>query len=118
MVLQDYCVNEKDTIIEVVSAIMNNFSRCVIVLGDCKKVIGVFSEGDVLRSLLEGINIHTPLNRLLTPSFYYLGNRDMQQAYKLVKSYGITLLPIVDENFYLQDIITIFDVMEHLRYHE
>lgn len=114
--LQPYCVNEKYTIKEAVSVIQNNLSRCVIVLNDNQKVVGVFSEGDVLRAILQDVDMYAPLKNQIKPSFVYLSKRDIPKAYELVKKYGITLIPIVDCDYYLKDIITIFDIMDHLAY--
>lgn len=112
--LENYCVNGRQTIKEAISIIQNNFSRCVIVLNDYQKVVGVFSEGDVLRAILEDIDIHTILEKVISPSFHYLNKRDILKAYELVKKYGITLIPIVDNDFNLKSVITMFDVMDHL----
>ena len=114
--IKEYCANERQTIKETIAIIQNNLSRCVIVLNDNGKVIGVFSEGDVLRAILNDIDIHTPLKKVISPSFRYLKDNDMLKAYNLVKSFGITLIPVVDANFNLKDVITIFDVLDHLSY--
>lgn len=112
--IRDYCVSDGQTIKDAINAIQGNLSRCVVVLNDNKKVIGIISEGDVLRALLNDIEIHTPLKKIVNPSFQYLQERNMFKAYNLVKKYGITLIPIIDEDFYLKNVITIFDVMNHL----
>jgi CBS domain-containing protein len=113
--IKKYCVNEMAAIKEAVSIIQNNLSRCVIVLNDNKKVVGVFSEGDVLRAIMQDIDLHTPLKKILSPTFLYLKEDDMAKAYGLVKKYGITLVPVIDDDFRLQNVITIYDVMEHLK---
>ncbi len=114
-ILEQYCVGERQTIVEAVSAITENLSRCVVVCGDSGKVIGVVSEGDILRYILEGVDLHAPVYKLVSPSFHYLNTRDMEKAYELVRGHGITLIPIVDDEFYLRDKLTIFDVLEYLR---
>jgi CBS domain-containing protein len=112
----NYCINERQTIKDAVSIIQNNLSRCVIVLSDQGKVAGVFSEGDVLRTILQGIEIHTPLKKVISPSFKYLKEASMSKAYELAKKYGITLVPVIDDDFNLTDVITIFDIMDHLEF--
>lgn len=114
--LQDFCVNQSQTIRESISVIQSNFSRCVIVLNDQQKVVGVFSEGDVLRAILGDIDVHITLRKVVKPSFYYLNEPNLSKAYELIKRYGITLIPVVDNSFNLKDVITIFDVMDHLTF--
>jgi CBS domain-containing protein len=114
--LQDYYLSERATIKQAIAAIRNNHSRCIIILNQHKKVVGVFSEGDVLDVILNGIDVHTPLDKIIKPSFYYLQKKDLLGAYKLIKKYGITLVPIVDNDFKLKDVITILDVIDQLAF--
>lgn len=111
---EKYCVNDKSTIKDAISIIQNNFSRCSIVLNDNRKVIGVFSEGDVLRAILEDIDLFTPIKRVLKPSFKYLREVNMTEACELFKKHGITLIPVVDNEFNLVRVITVFDIMDNL----
>jgi len=90
--LYTYTIGNKSTIKEAITTIQNSFSRCVVVLNDKKKVVGVFSEGDVLRAILNEISLYTPLNKVLKPSFRYLNNSDVNEAYVLIKKHGITLI--------------------------
>jgi len=113
--LESYWLDESRTIKEAIAAIQNNHSRCIVVLNCHKKVVGVFSEGDVLKAILQGIDIYAPLKKVVKPSFYYLKKKDMLEAYELVKKYGITLIPVIDDNFHLSEIITIFDIMNRSR---
>ncbi|MBN2592363.1 MAG: CBS domain-containing protein [Sedimentisphaerales bacterium] len=114
-ILKDYCIGERETIVEAISAITKNLSRCVVVCGDSGKVIGIVSEGDILRYIIQGVDLYAPVYKLVSPSFHFLNTRDMEKAYELVRKHGITLIPIVDENFYLCDTVTIFDVLEYAR---
>lgn len=113
--LINYYAKEEQTIKEAMSVIQSNLSRCVIVLNKANKVVGVFSEGDVLRAILKGIDIYTPLKEVINPRFHYLKEHDIQKAYRMVKKFNITsIIPVVDRNLKLKDVITIFDVLEHL----
>lgn len=114
--ISKFCVSEKNTIKEAISVIQGNFSRCVVVLNENKKVVGVFSEGDVLRAIMQGIDLHTPLKKVISPSFLYLKEKNMLKAYELIKKFGITLIPVIDDSYDLKDVITIFDVMRHLEF--
>ena len=116
MISQKYCVNERETIKSAISVIHKDRMRCSLVMNDQQQLVGVFSEGDVILILLKGIEIHTPLNAVISPSFHYLKEKNMLKAYKLVKKEALTLIPVVDDDFNLIDVITILDVMEHLRF--
>jgi CBS domain-containing protein len=96
---------------EAIVTIQRNDSRCVVVVGNSNKVVGVFSEGDVLRAILAGNDIHVPLKRLIRPSFRYLRSRDLIAARKLFVN-GITLVPIIDDDFRLREVLTLPDVFK------
>jgi CBS domain-containing protein len=108
--LTDYCVREGATMHDAVAVIQRNGSRCCIVVGDTGKVVGVFSEGDVMRALLRGTGLHVPLRSLIQPSFVYLRERDLDAAREHVRD-GISLVPVLDEEFRLVDVIRISDVV-------
>jgi CBS domain-containing protein len=109
--LDIFVVHTDSTIKEVSNVIALNYSRCAIVTQMNGKVVGVVSEGDIIRSLLEDVSLYTPIGKIVRPSFRYLRERDVQKALELLRSIGITLLPIVDEEFVLQDVITVHDIL-------
>jgi CBS domain-containing protein len=95
---------------EAISAIQNSDCRCVLVKNDKGQLVGVFSEGDVLRAILAGREKHIPLKNLLKPSFKYLHERDEKAALEIYKK-GITLLPVVDHDFYPKSVMTVLDYL-------
>jgi CBS domain-containing protein len=107
--LQDFWIRDSATMEDAITVIQKNNSRCVVVVGGGQKVVGVFSEGDVLRAILAGTDVHTPLRALMKPSFRYLHQRDLAQARKLIME-GITLIPVLSQDFRLQDVLTLGDV--------
>src|SRR3989338_5525400 len=106
--LDNFCIHESATMEEAIAAIQKNNCRCVVVVGSNQKVVGVFSEGDVLRAILAGTDIHIPLRSLVKPSFYYLRSRDVPAARKWLAS-GITLVPVLNDDFQLLSVITVRD---------
>jgi CBS domain-containing protein len=109
-----YCVRDTYTIKEVIDQFEKNHERASIILNANKKVIGIISQGDIIRALSDNIDIYTYITTIVKPSFLYLEKRNMEMAYKIFKEKMITLLPIIDEDFKLQDIITIRDIYQYL----
>lgn len=107
--LEDFCVRDSATMEDAIALIQKNNSRCVVVVGVGQKVVGVFSEGDVLRAILAGTDVHTPLRALIKPSFRYLRQPDATAARKLFLD-GITLIPVLDVDFRLTSVLTLKDV--------
>jgi len=113
--LSDFMINENSTLLQAVEQIERNHSRAVIVTAD-EKVVGVLSEGDILRAFLKGANIHAPIESFMVHSFKFLTERDMPKAYRWVKKYLFTLIPVLDENFYLVDVITLSEILDHINH--
>jgi CBS domain-containing protein len=107
--LEGFWIHDSATMEDAITMIQRNNSRCVVVVGVQQKVVGAFSEGDVLRAILAGTDIHTPLRSLIKPSFRYLHKRDISAARALFLG-GITLVPVLDADFRLVDVLTLKDV--------
>lgn len=110
----NHCVRDVETIKEVMNIFEKNNDRAAIVINNTNKVIGVISEGDIIRALSENISIYAPVRTILRPSFLYLEDRDMKKAYTIFKSKMISLLPVVNKDFELQGVITINDIFKYL----
>lgn len=114
MELDRYCVGERYTIKEILERFESYNHRVAIVRNDSNKVIGVVSQGDILRALSAGQNLYTPVSQIIQNSFLHLYEKDMEKAYSIFKKTQISLLPIIDHNNELIDFITIKDIYEYL----
>lgn len=112
--LTDFVVNFDATLIDAVDCIERNRSRAAVVV-DGEKVIGVVSEGDVMRALLHGTNVHAPLRDVTSVSFKYLNEPDAEAALQLMQRHGISLVPVVSAEFTLLDVMTLRDVLSVVR---
>lgn len=114
MELERYCVKEQYTIKEVLEQFESYNNRVAIVTNDSDKVIGVVSQGDILRALSAGQNLYTPVNQIIRNSFLHLYEKDLEKAYQIFKKKRISLLPVIDHGNKLVDFITIDDIYEYL----
>ena len=99
-------------IIDAAQAIRQNHHRCVIAVSD-GKVVGVLSEGDIMRALLHGSDVHGPIADWVSHGFKFLRSPDRQAAFALMRKHGITLVPVLDAAFRLTDVITLIDILDH-----
>jgi CBS domain-containing protein len=112
--LHDYTVSRSSTLICAIEVIERNHSRTAIVVED-GKVVGVLSEGDILRALLQGSDVYSLLDQHMQLGFCYLRERSLTQAFGLILSRGITLIPVVDDEFQLLGLVTLTEVLEWLQ---
>ncbi len=99
-----YIISDNKLIEESIELIEMNSTRCVIIQNAADKVIGIVSEGDILRAILKGISLKSPIKHIMNTNFVYLNKKNDQEIMSLFKR-GITLIPILNEEFRLIDIV-------------
>lgn len=109
--LDNYVVSVDALLRDAIQSIDKNRSRCVIVINKDYKVLGVISDGDILRNILSGVDIYSPIRNSLNINFKFLHIYDKKAALEIIKSHGVSLIPILNENFILQDVITVDDLL-------
>lgn len=112
--ISEFLVHEKQPIKDAIKVIQGNLSRCAVVINDANKVVGVFSEGDVLRAILNEVDLYVPVKKVVKPSFLSIESRDLKKAFGLMKKHGISLVPIINESYELSGVITLLEVLEKL----
>jgi CBS domain-containing protein len=110
-VLRDFVVSRRGTLIEAIDVIERNHSRTAIVV-DGEKVIGTISEGDIMRALLGGADVRARLADFVQVGFRYLKAKDFDKALTLMHPSGIMLIPVVDDDFRLKDVVTLREVLD------
>ena len=112
--MDQYCINENYTIHEAMAAIDSSHTRCVLVLSDEQKVVGVVSQGDIVRALVAGTSLYANISNIMNRSFIYLQEPNIDKALKVVLKKHISLLPILDDEYHLIDVITVNDIFSYL----
>ena len=96
---------------DAIELIALNNQRAVFIY-DKKKIVGVVSEGDILKALINKKNLHTPVNKIMNKSFKFLSKKDLNLAKKYFIDFSILLLPILNKKMELKDVITLKDVFK------
>ena len=112
--MKQYCVYKSYTVKETIEIIDRSHNRVALVVNHDEKVIGVVSQGDIIRALCSGKSLYSRVDGIIQPGFLYLNERDMSKAYSIFRSKEITLLPVVDEDFKLQSVITLKDIYDYI----
>lgn len=84
----------------------DSVSRTLFVINDQTKLVGSLTDGDIRRGLLNGLEISQPISLFMNTSFKYLKNSE--DNLNLIKEYRkaeINLIPHIDDDFYLLEII-------------
>ena len=111
--LREYTISLDATLLDAAQRINRNRSRAVMAVDD-GKVIGIIGEGDIMRALLQGVDIHAPLAPFIQSGFKFLRRKDYAQALGLFAKHGITMLPVLDDALRLQDVLLLTEVLAQL----
>ncbi|SCZ81210.1 CBS domain-containing protein [Pseudobutyrivibrio xylanivorans] len=112
--MEKYCIGLDYTIKEAIERIDASKNRVVLVLDKESRVIGVVSQGDIIRALCSGKNLYTRVDSIIRPDFIYMNDRNMEEAYRVFKKFKITLMPIIDDEFHIIDIINMDDIYTYM----
>lgn len=112
--IKKFIVSENTTLIEAIKKIESNHQR-VVFIGRDKQVIGVISDGDVLRALLRGQNPHVPVKQIMHVSLKFLTSFDYQAAFKIFQKHLVSVIPIVDDHMKLEGVITLHEIMSRCK---
>lgn len=115
---ENFCVTPQYTLLEVMNVIETIRERGVIVVGENGKVYGVLTLGDIIHALVEGKTIYVPIEKLIKPSFIYLNKVDFHQAFIIFQQKNISLIPVIDKDNHLVDVITPRQVMKFVVFDE
>ncbi len=103
MTINDYMVSEETSLRDTMQVIDNNSSGIAFVCKD-GVLLATVTDGDVRRSLMKGMDIHSPVREIANYHPIYLYQKVGHKAVALMKEKQITVLPIVDEKKHIVDI--------------
>lgn len=112
--MNGYIISEDYTIKEVMEAFESNYDRVVMVQNEKEKIIGIVSQGDIIKALTSGMSMYVQARQIMNSSFLYLNSEDYEAAYNIFKRKKITLIPVLDSEARLISIITLNDIFDYL----
>lgn len=101
-----FVVLETDTLQTALLAIDNNLRRSVVITNAHNVVVGVLSDGDARKSLLDGRLLSTPVHRIMNTDFVSVGLKELAKARKLLTQGHIFVIPVVDSHGTLVKVLT------------
>ncbi len=108
--MNNYLINSNATIRDAIKQ-MDTKNISLLIVKDFKKnfIIGVFTLGDFRKAVLKGIDINSDISKILNKKFVYIQHEKVKKTSikKLFKkNTNIDIIPILDSNFYLIDLIS------------
>lgn len=107
MKLQEiHTVKSTDKLSNAIEKILVNTHRTVFVIKE-KKLMGVISEGDVLRSLLEKKSLDSYAETIMNKTFIYLTEKNQSKAAVYFKKHLVPIIPIVNKKMEIIKFLTL-----------
>ena len=103
MELERLTCNYKSTIKDIMVCIDRNAKGAAFLTDDSGRVVGVVTDGDIRRLLLEGYGLNDLIQPHIKKDFAYAYSDDMPETIKGKFDYRIRILPILDRNRRLLD---------------
>ena len=107
----NYVVGNDVNIAEAMRAITLNHRGTVVVVDSQNHVVGVVSDGDIRRAIVQGVIIEAPISKCININFVSLpeGISKKDSDDLLDKNRHINLVPVVDQNNKLVDLVVRID---------
>jgi len=106
--MKKFIIFNNQTIREALLKIDKNGKKSLIVIDKKNKLIGSISDGDIRRHILKNNSLNYKISKIYNKKPHYLFEKDAnnKMVNKQFNSGDVLILPIVDNNFILKNIIT------------
>tara|TARA_B100000989_G_C19372802_1_gene398156 strand:+ start:211 stop:546 length:336 start_codon:yes stop_codon:yes gene_type:complete len=104
-----FIIQSDSTILQAIDKISNNSYRTVIVLNK-NKVLGVISEGDILKSILKNIDLKANIKISMNKSFKFVKIGQEEKAKEIFKKHLVGIVPVLNDKMQLKKILKITSI--------
>ena len=114
--IEDIVIPFDSTLIESANIINQAKTRACVVVENDYKVVGILSEGDILRAILNDINLKSEIKFFINTNFYFLEETESnpRKIKELFHLENVNLIPIVDKNMHLVNVLTLNNYLKNL----
>ena len=111
--MKQFTINKNENIESAIQKILLNKHRTVLVT-DNNKIIGIISEGDILKSIMYKKKFNAKLEAIMNKNFKFLEykNYNKNDVYNLFVKNLCGLIPVVDKKMILKNVISLEDFLK------
>lgn len=112
--LKNLITKDSTTIKKVLEMLKNNGEKSLVVVDNENKFSGTISDGDIRKALLKGRKLNTKITNYYQKNsyFFYNNNYSKKQIKQLLSEEFIGVIPIIDKNNNIVDIICRSDLFK------
>lgn len=104
--LKKILVSPNDTLLDSLAKMGEAALQVLLVVNKMGQLIGIITDGDIRRALLNGMDLNTRLNNVMNSNPRYLPvTTSINKAKELMQQYSIRHIPLLDDEGRVQDLI-------------
>jgi len=113
--LKKYCIHKNTTIKNALKSLDISAYKCLLVTEKNSKLIGTLTDGDLRRAIISGKSINNKITNYFNkkPKFVFEKKFNQKSINQYFKKDLINILPVVDKNLILKDIIKVSDLLNN-----
>ena len=100
-------ITENIRLFDAVEKMKKEKSRLIFVVDNKDSLVGVVSQGDLLKIS----NFSAPINSFMEMNPVYLFDKDRARALEVMKQYQFSEIPILSEQFKILDVLSIWELV-------
>lgn len=107
MNLDFYTIGHREPIRQALKMLnaVRSLSMTLFVLDDDNRMVGTLTDGDIRRALIAGENVDGPVSCAMHVDFSFIRSRQEVAALKRFREKGIFLVPVLDDDMRIVDIV-------------
>lgn len=111
-----FSILQSSTIIEALTRLneLHSVSMTLFVIDGNDRMVGTLTDGDIRRALIQGADLSSPVGEIMFKNFAYLSSVNDIHRLKELRDRAITLIPILDENHRILEIIDLTQLRSSL----
>ncbi len=104
--MNNFTIQKTETIKTALEKIESNGDGIICIVNKSNKLIGIATDGDIRRKLLDGITLDKPISSCMNVSFISASSNDSRETLLKLLDNGAKAIPLVDDNKILLKLIT------------
>ena len=116
--IQELIISKEESIKQTMGNLNKTSSKILLVVENNDKLIGVVTDGDLRRGIVNGLSLSDPIKKVMRKNYFYLNADTLdihKRARELMLEKKIEQVPILDSSGCIVDIILISEGIEEIQ---
>ena len=106
MDLRKIFINKEHSILEAIKIIERGGNKIALVLNSSSELIGIVSDGDIRRGILNGLGLDAKVEKIMNTNFSYVEEGiERKEVFEIMKAKKINQIPVLNKNKVIKDLI-------------